>query len=372
MSSPLINAGDTAPAWLREVGVRRYRSDTPAARLRDAPARARRTIVAWAGGYLLICVLALGGLVVTAPGSSLPHTGIAQASTVRGSGSGAPAARDGKVEDTSHAERPLPADWATVRPLLVSAVEEAEEEGNELAVCVLAIDAPDEPMVCAGDDEPRYAASVIKVASAVGALEAWRGDPGANTPYGTLGDLLDDAIEVSDNEAANLLYDLSAEGPTAPRTDDPIVAINAIADRVGLAEEFHTGGAFREVWTGDMSVVTAHGSVRYLNELVRAADGRAEKSEGLTSRTVAQEVLARMLKQERDWKLADNLPKGSVANKTGETDTESHDIAVMNTASGRYAIAVIGSVNTMFSSADDQIAELGSDVVNALGGPARF
>ena len=373
MSSPLINAGDTAPAWLREVGVRRYRSDTPAARLRDAPARARRTILAWAGGYLLICVLALGGLVVTAPGSSLPRTDIAQASTVRGSGSGASTvARDGKVENTSHTERPLPPGWATVRPLLVSAVEQAEEEGNELAVCVLAIDAPDEPMVCAGNDEPRYAASVIKVASAVGALEAWRGDPGANTPYGKLGDLLDDAIEVSDNEAANLLYDLSAEGPTAPKTDDPIKAINAIADRVDLAEEFHTGGAFRYLWTGDMSVVTARGSVRYLNELVRAADGRAEKGEGLTSPAVAQQVLARMLKQERDWKLADNLPKGSIANKTGETDTESHDIAVVNTNSGRYAIAVIGSVNSMFSSADDQIAELGSDVVDALGGPARF
>ena len=47
-------------------------------------------------------------------------------------------------------------------------------------------------------------------------------------------------------------------------------------------------------------------------------------------------------------------------------------IAVVNTATGRYAIAVIGSVNGMFTSADDTMAALGSDVVAALGGAARF
>lgn len=357
----------------------RYRSDTPAARLRDAPARARRrtrrAIRTAAGAYLLLCLAALTGLVVTAPGSSPTRPGAAQESAQWQAGVIPPAKRavpDGLVEDTSHAARRLPVGWSEVRPLLNGAVREAQSEGHELAVCVLAIDSADEEMVCAGDDEPRYAASVIKVAYAVGALEAWRGDPTARTPYGRLGDLLENAITVSDNEAANLLYDLSVEGPTAPKTDDPIKALNTIADRVDLADEFHTGGAFRYEWTGDWSRVSARGSVAYLNELVRAADGRGGLGDRLTSPVVARHVLALMLEQERNWKLPGRLPAGSVANKTGETDTESHDIAVVNTASGRYAVAAIGSANGMYSTPDLLMSELGSEVVEALGGPVRF
>lgn len=356
----------------------RFRSDTPAARLRDAPARARRrtrrTIGAAAGAYLLVCLAALAGLVVTAPGSST-RPDVAQASVPREAGVvpvGKRAVPDGLVEDTSHRVRRLPVGWSEVPSLLSGAVREAQSEGHELAVCVLAIDSADERMACAGDDEPRYAASVIKVAYAVGALEAWRGDPTAETPYGTLGDVLTDAITVSDNEAANLLYDLSVEGPTAPATDAPITALNTIADRVDLAEEFHTGGAFRYEWTGDWSRVSARGSVRYLNELVRAADGRGAPGDRLTSPAVARHVLALMLEQERNWKLPDRLPAGSAANKTGETDTESHDIAVVNTASGRYAIAVIGSANGMYSTPDHLMSDLGSDLVEALGGAVRF
>ena len=357
----------------------RYRSDTPAARLRDAPARARRrtrlAIGAAVGAYLLVCLAALAGVVVTAPGSGSSRTGDAQSSVPRRAGVvpvDERAVPDGLVWDTTHAQRRLPAGWATVRPLLTATVEQARDEGYELAVCVLAIDVADERTVCAGDDEPRYAASVIKVAYAVGALEAWGGDPEAETPYGRLGDLLEDAITVSDNEAANLLYDLSAAGPTAPATDDPVTALNSIAERVGLAEEFHTGGAFRYEWTGDWSRVSARGGVGYLNELVRAADGRATPGRRLTSPTVARQVLALMLEQERNWKLPDKLRAGSAANKTGETDTESHDIAVVNTASGRYAIAVIATADGMYATPDHLMSDLGSDVVEALGGAVRF
>lgn len=357
----------------------RYRSDTPAARLRDAPARARRrtrrTIGAAVGAYLLVCLAALTGVVITAPGSGSTRVSAAQSAAPRRAGVvplDERAVPDGLVWDTAHTARPLPAGWAKVQALLTETVGQARDEGHELAACVLAIDSADERIVCAGDDEPRYAASVIKVAYAVGALEAWGGDPGAETPYGRLGDLLEDAITVSDNEAANLLYDLSVEGPTAPGTDDPITALNTIADRVDLAEEFHTGGAFRYEWTGDWSRVSARGGVNYLNELVRAADDRGTPGERLTSPTVARQVLALMLEQDRNWKLPDKLRAGSVANKTGETDTESHDIAVVNTASGRYAIAVIGSANGMYSTPDHLMSDLGSDVVEALGGAVRF
>lgn len=330
-----------------------------------------------AGGYGALCLAALLGVAVTAPGTELGSTDTASASTRPASaqpGSAQPpaSAPDGRVEDTAHRVRPVPSGWREVGPLLSGAVADAEVAGHQLAACVLAIDAPDERVVCSGDDEPRYAASVIKVAYAVAALEAWDADTAAETPYGTLGDLLEQAVTVSDNDAANLLYDLSVEGPSAPETDDPIEAINDVADRVGLADEFHTGGAFRWEWTGDWSRVSARGSVGYLTELVRAADGRASGSGSLTSPAVARIVLGLMSDQERLWKLPAHLPAGSTANKTGETDTEAHDIAVVNTASGRYAIAVIATAASPYDTPDEVIAGLGRDVARALGGAARF
>ncbi|MET3860993.1 beta-lactamase class A [Dietzia sp. 2505] len=354
----------------------RYRSDTPAARLRDAPVRAqrrtRRLFRLAAGGYGALCLAALLGVAMTAPGTELGSPDTASASTRPASAQPSTSVPDGRVEDTAHRMRPVPSGWREVGPLLSGAVTEAGEAGHQLAACVLAIDSPDERVVCSGDDEPRYAASVIKVAYAVAALEAWDADPIAETPYGTLGDLLEQAVAVSDNEAANLLYDLSVEGPEAPDTDDPIEAINDVADRVDLADEFHTGGAFRWEWTGDWSRVSARGSVEYLTELVRAADGRASGSEALTSPAVARIVLGLMSDQERLWKLPAHLPAGSTANKTGETDSESHDIAVVNTTSGRYAIAVIGTAAGPWDTPDEVIAGLGRDVARALGGAARF
>lgn len=354
----------------------RYRSDTPAARLRDAAVRSRRrntrVFGLAAGGFGALCLAALLGLAVTAPGSELASPDAVQAAPHPGAALPTTVAPDGRVFDLTRSERPVPTGWGEVGPLLAVAVEDASLAGHQLAACVLAIDAPDERVVCAGDDEPRYAASVIKIAYAVAALEAWEADLDAETPYGRFGDLLSAAISVSDNDAANLLYDLTVEGPAAPGTDDPIDAINAVADRVGLADEFHTGGAFRYEWTGDWSRVSARGSVDYLTELVRAADGRAPRGLALTSPEVARIVLEAMSEQERLWKLPASLPEGSTANKTGETDTEAHDIAVVNTDSGRYAIAVIASAAGPYNTPDEVIAGLGLDVARALGGAARF
>lgn len=357
--------------------VPRRRSDTPAERLREDPAPAerrslRRLRVALVASAA-VCLAALLGLVVLAPGTDLTRPDATLASDPGPDGAAVPGpAPDGLVEDPGRVVRPVPPGWGEVGPLLEGAVSGAAEGGFGLAECVVAIDAPDEPVACAGDDQPRYAASVIKLAYAVAALEAWNADLDAETPYGRLGDLLEAAITVSDNEAANTLYDLSVEGPAAPDTSDPLEAINAITDRVGLAAEFHTGGAFRYEWTGDMSTVTAGGSARYLAELVRAADGRAPREQALTSPEVARLVLGAMTRQQRLWKLPAELLEGSTANKTGETDSESHDIAVINTASGRYAVAVVGTALSEVDTPDDVIAGLGRDVVGALGGAARF
>ena len=326
----------------------------------------------------MVCLVVVTGVVVTAAGAVSRHRQTVQAASLGPADGGGPASvpaaprPDGRVEDPDRTVYPVPPGWDRVGPLLAWTVDEAGATGHALAACVLALDAPDPREACAGDDQPRYAASVIKLSFAVAALEAWGGDPGAATPYGPLDDLLDAAISVSDNEAANLLYDLSVVGPTAPATDDPLEAINAVTDRVGLAEQFHAGGAFRYDWTGDWSRVTARGGARYLEELVRAADGRAADGRALTSPAIARIVLEKMAAQERRWKLPGGLPDGSVANKTGETDTESHDLAVVHTATGRYAIAVVSTAAGMYDTPDELMTGLGREVVGALGGAVRF
>lgn len=278
----------------------------------------------------------------------------------------------GHVERTDRTVVAVPDSWAGVRPLLETAVSEAELTGYSMSACVRALDSTDEPVVCAGDDEPRYAASVIKIAYAVAALEAWDADTDADTPFGPLGRLLDLAVSASDNDAANNLYDLTVLGPRGDGTNDPIEQINTVSARVGLAESFHTGGDFRGLDTGDWSRVTARGSVDYLAELVRAADGRTTGDKALTTPKVARAVLAAMATQERTWKLPAHLPTGTVANKTGETDDESHDIAVINTTSGRFAVAVIATADQWSGAPDEITADLGRDLVDLLGAPAQF
>lgn len=292
-------------------------------------------------------------------------------------GAAARAARkpDGRVEIRSDwTPMPLPPGWSRVRPILASAVDQAADLGLDLTYCVQAVDAEDERHVCAGSGDEMYAASVTKIAYAVGALEAWGGDPDAKILYGdTVGEVVDDAITVSDNDAADRLVRLAALGPDAVR-DDPFDAINAISARVGLDDAFHSGNYYTlGYWSADWSHLTAEGAMRYVTELVRAADGRAEAgTRPLTTPRVARYVLDAMYRQERTTKIPRELPAGSTANKTGETDTVSHDVGVVNTASGRYSVVAISTASGLFAGPEDIVAETTAAVVRALGGGARF
>lgn len=286
-----------------------------------------------------------------------------------------PPAPDGQVEiRDGWTPLSVPEEWSDVGPLLEDAVDDAADLGLDLTMCVQAIDAPGERFTCAGSGDELYAASVTKIAYAVAALEAWGDDPKAKTPYGvTVGDVVDDAITVSDNDAADLTVLLAAAGPDA-LDDDPFEAINTVTARVGLDEEFHSGNYYTVgYWSPDWSHLTAEGAMRYLTELVRAADDRAADGEPrLTSPRVARFVLDAMRRQERTDKIPRELPKGSTANKTGETETVSHDLAVVNTATGRYAMAAVSTAYGIFAGPEEIVAETAADIVEALGGGLRF
>lgn len=236
--------------------MRRYRSHTPAARLRDAPARSRRRRRAALAGSAVVFAVVLGGVAISVSGPPRVST----AAWTGGSGQEAgpdldadadtvtrPPTPDGHVHlDEAGGPHRLPAGWADVPAVLTGAVDAAGDNGLDLSLCVRAIDSPTAPMRCAGGVERAYAASVTKLAYAVGALEAWEGDAEAETPLGaTVGDLVDQAISVSDNEAADLLALLSASGPGALDAD-PFTAINTVTARVGLDDDFHSGNYYTE------------------------------------------------------------------------------------------------------------------------------
>lgn len=338
-------------------------------------------------GYAGVCLAALAGLVVTNPASPPPeHTTSALASASDEERAETPStAPDGHVHISGGtASLALPTDWSLVRPLLAEAVEDASDSGHDLTLCVRAIDVSTEPMVCAGEGTRQYAASVTKLASAVAALETWDGDTEAQVPPGvSLGDLVEQAISVSDNDAADQLTLLAAAGPEASdddndddNTDNPFELINAITARVGLDERFHAGNYYTEwYWSDDWSHIDADGAARYLSELIRAADGDKAGTDGdelLTEPTIARHVLDAMLTQERRGKIPAELPEGTTANKTGETDTVSHDLAVLNTEQGRVVMSMVSTAGWLGDGPHGLVAETTQQVVSVFGGSRRF
>lgn len=209
--------------------------------------------------------------------------------------------------------------------------------GARAGACVVPLDQP-EPMQCSGDTQFMYAASTIKVAVAVAALEkspdferpvevteTYAGGVGAGT-Y-TVGDLVHRMITASDNNATNALID-DAGG---------FAAINAISARVGLGDRFRVGNYMNDlVQRPDYGRLSSKSGAEYMAELWKSARG----SGALTSERVASHVLGEMHQQNVRTKLARDLPRNEVANKTGETLEVSHDVGVLYTRSGPVAVAV--------------------------------
>lgn len=222
------------------------------------------------------------------------------------------------------------------RSALDSATAAADATGSRAGACVVPLDQP-EPMQCSGDTLFMYAASTIKVAVAVAALEkspdldrpvevreTYAGGVGAGT-Y-AVHDLVHRMLTVSDNNATNALID-DAGG---------FDAINAISHRVGLGDRFRVGNYMNDpVDRPDYGRLSSKSGAEYMAEVWKSARGRG----ALTSERVASHVLGVMHQQNVRTKLARDLPRDEIANKTGETLEVSHDIGVLYTHSGPVAVA---------------------------------
>lgn len=217
----------------------------------------------------------------------------------------------------------------------------------------------------------------------------------------TLGDLVAASIAYSDNDAVNELLDVipngpafgeveattgsagtSAAGSTTSDAASDMTAfgyVDAITARVGIDEDFHVGAYFNEPESGDWNHITSSAATAYLSALVAAADGEVTeedlttvKSGALAAPKTARAVLSAMAQQFRATKIPGELPTGTFSNKTGETDTESHDLAVVGTKSGRYVLSAVSSFPAGITPPDEQLAETAKSVVGVLGGSERL
>ena len=334
--------------------------------------------------------------------------------------------------DPESSDAPPKADLKEIDELLSDSVDEASASGITLTWCLRSLDVEKPVEECVGDDETTFAASIPKIAVAVAALEAYEGEldevviddytpwsagnAGLRASYDeamgeeaddavtsaaeaaqedeeptTLGDLVAASIAYSDNDAVNELIDVMSDGPAFGEVDEGENAsssassmtsfeyVDEITDRIGLAEDFHVGAYFNEPESGDWNHITSSAAADYLAALVGVADGDSAGEDlhkvddgALTSPKIARTVLSAMAQQFRSTKIPGELPTGTFANKTGETDTESHDLAVVGTKSGRYVLSAVSSFYSGATPPDEQLAETAKEVVDVLGGPERL
>lgn len=316
---------------------------------------------------------------------------------------------------------PTPAGWTHVEGILDDGVSAAMHGyGVNLTWCAVPLDFGTAAPLCAGSNSITYSASLPKVAMGVAAVEAFAGDLdhvvsdytayaahaaalqvsidselGNDTPAEvvsraenaaerqtptTVGDLVYAMIKFSDNEAYNRLVDLIAKQPVT-ETGTTFQYVNSLTARVDpqLAEDFHIGNYMNKVVGGDWNHLTAAGASRYLAAVVAAADGDVPASQldtvrpgQLTTPRAARTVLEAMYDQTRTTKIPADLPESTVANKTGETSTVSHDMAVIGTQSGRIVLVAVSSRSAAAYPPDAEMGTTARDVVSALGGPQRL
>ena len=335
-------------------------------------------------------------------------------------------------DDAEQFDAPSSADLKEIDELLSDSVDDAAAQGVTLTWCLRSLDTKKPVDECVGDDETTFAASIPKLAAAVAAIEAYEGNldevvideytpwsagnAGLRASYDesmgeeaddavtlaaeaaqeddeptTLGDLVAASIAYSDNDAVNELIDVIPDGPafgdveadasSASAASDMTAFeyIDAITARLGIEEDFHVGAYFNQPESGDWNHITSSSAAEYLSALVAAADGEVTDEnlnevapDALTTPKTARAVLSAMAQQFRSTKIPGELPAGTFANKTGETDTESHDLAVVGTKSGRFVLSAVSSFYAGANPPDEQLAETAKEVVGVLGGSERL
>ncbi len=179
-----------------------------------------------------------------------------------------------------------------------------------------------------------YAASVIKTFVMASTYNQIEKGTLKNTAY--IRRLLKAMITRSDNESFNELVKRQAGGRNFRRGANVVNAYlrtNGYSGTV-LAHTLHPASS-PHLSIGSKNQVTASDCGKLLERIYRGK---------CVSKKSSSKMLKLMLKQQRRSKIPGGLPKGTkVANKTGETGTTDHDIAIVYGPRTTYILCVLSS-----------------------------
>ena len=195
------------------------------------------------------------------------------------------------------------------------------------------------------NNQPLYSASLIKaftLAATYDNLETVRmmqgsminQEPDSDETSTKLGDLLWNMIAVSDNESYNEIVRLQTESHDFLKGAE---AINQYLQKEGYEEtsvqSTLSPSSTQPVSLGGKNMTSVKDCGLLLERIFK---GRC------VSREASQKMLNLFLEQECTWKIPAGLPDGiRVANKTGETDMDQHDIAIVYGPKTTYILCVM-------------------------------
>lgn len=219
------------------------------------------------------------------------------------------------------------------------------------------------------NNQPLYSASLIKafaLAASYDNMENVRINEGkilaapadSDVTEEKLGNLLWNMIAVSDNESFNEVVRLQTEGHDFLKGAEHI---NAYLEREGYTET-----SVQSILQPSTSQAVSLGgknttSVKDCGLLLeRIYLGQCVSTEA------SSEMLGILLEQECTWKIPEGVPEGiAIANKTGETDTSQHDIAIVYGPKATYILCVM-SQDCPENTAIDNIRSISKTVYNYL------
>lgn len=204
--------------------------------------------------------------------------------------------------------------------------------------------------LCTGEEillnnQPLYSASLIKVFTLAAAYDNMdkvrvsegqmlNSDPNGDTVRIKLNDLLWNMIAVSDNESYNEVVRLQTENHDFLQGAE---LINAYLEEEGYEEtsvqSSLSPSSTQPVSLGGKNTTSVKDCGLLLERIFKGQ---------CVSREASEKMLNLLLEQECTWKIPEGLPEGiRVANKTGETDMDQHDIAIIYGPKATYILCAM-------------------------------
>lgn len=219
------------------------------------------------------------------------------------------------------------------------------------------------------NDQPLYSASLIKtfaLAATYDNMENVRisegkrinSSPESDATATKLNDLLWNMIAVSDNESYNEIVRLQTDSHDFLQGAE---LINEYLEEEGYAEtsvqSSLSPSSTQPVSLGGKNTTSVKDCGRLLERIFKGQ---------CVSREASAKMLDLLLDQECTWKIPAGLPENiRVANKTGETDTDQHDIAIVYGPKSTYILCVM-SQECPQDDAIDNIRSISRTVYNYL------